>query len=150
MLLAVDLGLRTGLACFTTGGALLWFRAQNLGTVTRLKRAIPRVLDEAPELSLLVVEGDRHLGDLWARAAIKRGARVRRTNAEEWREATLLPRERRSGADAKAAAIRVAGELIEGFVAQGLLKRPRTALLDDVAEAICIGAWAARLPVTGV
>ena len=43
-ILAVDLGLRTGLAYFDDEGRLAWFRAQNMGSVPRLKRAIPAVL----------------------------------------------------------------------------------------------------------
>lgn len=159
VILAVDLGLWAGLACYATdggdveggggddgasrvtGGArLVWFRSQHFATVAVLKRAIPRVLDEAPGLSLLVLEGDRHLGDLWAKLAEKRGARVVRVAPEVWRPVMLLPREQRDGATAKAAATRLAHELIAASDA----KRPKTALVDDVAEAIVIGAWAAR------
>jgi hypothetical protein len=136
-LLAVDLGLRTGLACFNEG-ALVWFRSQNMGTLTRLKKAIPVVLDECEELSLLVVEGDRHLGDLWAKLAVKRGAEVRRVSPEVWRAELMLPREMRTGAGAKLVAQRKALEIIDASAC----KRPRTPLVDDVAEAICIGAWA--------
>jgi hypothetical protein len=148
VILAVDLGLWTGLACYARGdddggsraARLVRFRSQHFATVSALKRAIPRVLDEAPGLSLLVLEGDRHLGDLWAKLAEKRGARVVRVAPEVWRPAMLLPREQRDGPTAKAAAVRVARGIIEASAA----KRPRTALVDDVAEAIVIGAWAAR------
>jgi hypothetical protein len=144
MILAVDLGLWTGLACYAVDGAgdarLAWFRSQHFATIAALKRAIPRVLDEAPGLSLLVVEGDRHLGDLWARPAEKRGARIVRVAPEVWRPVMLLPRDQRDGTTAKAAAVRLAHELIVASDA----RRPRTALVDDVAEAIVIGAWAAR------
>jgi hypothetical protein len=154
VILAVDLGLWTGLACYAVddsgddggddGGdaRLSWFRAQHFATVTVLKRAIPRVLDEAPGLSLLVLEGDRHLGDLWAKLAQKRGAAILRVAPEQWRMAMLLPRDQRDGATAKAAAVRLAHEIIAASDA----RRPKTALVDDVAEAIVIGAWAARRP----
>ena len=140
-LLAVDLGLAAGLACFRIDdGALLWFRSQQFGTMTRLKRAIPRVLDDCPSLGRVVVEGDRHLGDLWRKAAEKRGARVSWVAPETWRASLMFARDRRHGSDAKERALELALDIIE---ARGA-KRPRTPLVDDVAEAICIGAWALR------
>lgn len=144
-ILAVDLGLRCGLACFVDAGALVWFRSQNLGTVTRMKRAIPVVLDECAGLSAVVVEGDRRYGELWQKAAENRGATFSFVAPEVWRRDLLLPREQRSGADAKEAADRKARAIIEASIAAGSpVRRPRTRLVDDVAEAICIGAWAAR------
>lgn len=140
-LLAVDLGLYSGLACFHLDeGTLLWFRSQHFGTKTRLKLAIPRVLDECPGLARMVVEGDRHLGELWQKAGHKRGVEVEWVAPEVWRAALLLPRERRNGVVAKESALRVARQIIESSRA----KRPRTPLVDDVAEAICIGAWGVR------
>jgi hypothetical protein len=136
-LLAVDLGIYAGLAFFDDD-KLVWFRSQNFGSITRLKRAIPRVLAECPALTDVVVEGDRHLGELWQKAAEKRGALVTWVRPETWRASLLLPREMRNGADAKENAQRIALEIIEHSGA----KRPRTPLIDDVAEAICIGAWA--------
>lgn len=142
-LLAVDLGLYAGLACFELGSRprLLWYRSQHFGNVARLKAALPKVLDEAAPLATLCLEGDRHLGDLWAKLAEKRGALVHRFNAEAWREALLLPRQRRHGKDAKAAALDVAHEAIAASGA----RRPRTPLNDDVAEAICIGLYGLTL-----
>jgi hypothetical protein len=141
-LLAIDLGLAAGLACFRVDDRavprLVWFRSQQFGTITRLKRAIPRVLDECPNLARVVVEGDRHLGELWQKAAEKRGAVVERVAPEVWREALMYARDRRHGRDAKARATELALEII---IEHGA-KRPRTPLVDDVAEAICIGAWA--------
>lgn len=140
-LLAVDLGLYAGLACFDLEArSLMWFRSQHFGTVTRLKRAIPKVLDACPGLSAVILEGDRHLGELWQRLAEKRGARVRWVSPEEWRAALMIPRERRSGAQAKETALKRAREVIEACG----VRRPRTPLVDDVAEAICIGHWAVQ------
>jgi hypothetical protein len=139
-LLAVDLGLYAGLAAFNDDG-LLWFRSQNFSTITRLKKAIPRVLDECPLLHTVVVEGDRHLGELWQRAAEKRRAHTIWVRPETWRESLLLPREMRSGATAKENALRIAREIIDASP----VKKPRTPLVDDVAEAICIGRWAMRM-----
>jgi hypothetical protein len=138
-LLAIDLGLRAGFACFDLGSRprLRWYRSQHFGSMGTLKAAIPRVLDDAAPLATLVVEGDRHLADLWGKLAEKRGALVHRVAPETWRQALLLPRQQRHGSDAKAAAIDLARECIEGSGAP----RPKTKLGDDVAEAICIGLW---------
>lgn len=144
-ILAVDLGLRSGLALYDAG-LLRAFRSQNFGTISRLKRAIPVVLhafSATGPIDAVVVEGDRRLGELWQKDAERRMARFFFVAPEVWRASLLLPREQRSGVDAKEAASRKALELIEQSIAAGSgLKRPRTALVDDVAEAICIGAWA--------
>jgi hypothetical protein len=59
---------------------------------------------------------------------------------EDWRKSLLLPYQRRSGADAKAAADGLARDVIDRSGA----KRP-TSLRHDAAEAILVGAWAAAL-----
>jgi len=66
-LLAVDLGLKTGLALFAEQGSLLWYRSHNFGTTERLKRAVPKLLDEIPELAALVIEGGGKLAVIWDR-----------------------------------------------------------------------------------
>lgn len=142
-LLAVDLGLACGFACFALGSAprLLWYRSQRFGSIAKLKAAVAPVLNDAAPLATLVVEGDRHLGDIWGKLAEKRGAIVRRVPPEEWRKALLLPRQQRHGSDAKAAAIDLAREAIDNSGAP----RPKTPLSDDVAEAICIGLYGVTL-----
>lgn len=148
-LLAVDLGLRAGFACFDCdgggtplhGGQLLWARSQHFATVTVMKRAVAAILTEAAPaphtLAAIIVEGDRHYGDIWMKAAARRGASTFRVAPETWRRALLLPRQQRHGADAKAAAYGIADEAF----AAGPAKRPRTRIKDDVAEAICIGVY---------
>ncbi len=136
--LAVDLGLRTGLALFGADGRLRWYRSSNLGSTARLRRAVWGVLDEAGQLAQLVLEGDRRLGGIWARAAEKRGAGVRWVAPETWRSVVLPPRMRRSGADAKHHADAVARHTIAWSGA----KKPTGALRHDAAEAILIGLWA--------
>ena len=135
-LLAVDLGLRTGLALFGDDGRLRWYRSQNYVTLTRLKRAIHGVLADAPALAWVVAEGDRHLFELWEREAAKRGAAALRVEPERWRERLLLPREQRSGAQAKQSADALARRVIEWSGAP----RP-TSLRHDAAEAVAIGLW---------
>lgn len=43
-LLAVDLGVRTGFACYGEDGRRRWYRSQNYGSAARLRRAIPGAL----------------------------------------------------------------------------------------------------------
>lgn len=136
MLLAVDLGLRSGLALYDRDGRLTRFSSLSFGTRTRLKRGVWSVLSQHEGVEVVVVEGDRALGDAWLKAADKRGARGHFVAPETWRARLLLPRERRSGADAKRHADDVARNVIDWSGA----KRP-TSLRHDVAEAICIGLW---------
>ena len=62
-LLAVDLGLKTGLALFAGDGRLLWYRSHNYGTTERLKRGVPDILDSISELTHVVIEGGGNLGN---------------------------------------------------------------------------------------
>jgi hypothetical protein len=135
-LVAVDLGLRTGIAVYDGHGRLLRYGSRNYGNRTRLRAGADAVLREAGGVDVLVVEGDRALGDLWAARARRRGARAFEVSPERWRAALLHERERRSGRVAKAAADDLARRTIE------LLgdRRP-TSLRHDAAEAVLIGLW---------
>jgi hypothetical protein len=135
-LLAVDIGLRTGLALFCQGGRLQWYRSHNFGTVTRLRRGVRRVITTIPELTWLVLEGGGPLADVWRREADRRGISVRQISAEAWRERFLYPREQRTGAHAKESAT----DLARRVIAWSHARRP-TALRDDAAEAILVGLW---------
>ena len=139
-LLAVDLGLRCGWATFAAEGRLLGYGSRHYGNRTALRKAVPRILDEYPALSLLVVEGGGDLFVPWEKEAGRRGIAVKQVMGEEWRKTLLLPYQRRSGADAKAAADGLARDVIDRSGA----KRP-TSLRHDAAEAILIGAWASAL-----
>ena len=103
-LLAVDLGLRSGLALYGSDGRLRWYRSQNFGNQARLKRAVPSVLHGAGALAWLVLEGGGPVADVWEREAARRALPVLRVAAEDWRERLLYAREQRSGPQAKDAA----------------------------------------------
>lgn len=137
-LLAVDLGVRTGLATFDASGRLLTYRSQNLGTRARLKRAAHSLLRELPEADRLVLEGGGGLAELWKAVGEKHGLRVRVMDAGVWRRGLLLPRERRTGALAKEAADAYARRIIAWSGAP----TPKGNLRHDAAEAICVGLWA--------
>lgn len=140
--LAIDLGLHCGIACLegaTNGNPprLLWHRSAHFGTTRQMKSAIFPLLREAGPLALLVLEGDRNLGQPWLRAAEKQDIPAVLLAAERWRAESLLIREQRSGKDAKKAADRLAREIIH---ASGLSAPHR--LQHDAAEAIVLGFWA--------
>ena len=141
-LLAVDLGLRMGLAYFDERGQLRWYRSQHVGKRAQLKGAIWDQLGKLPSLDHLIVEGDRALGQLWARAAAKRFEQVSVwcVGAEDWRQETFWAAQRRSGQAAKASALVLAHEVIR---ASPWAPNP-TALRHDAAEAVLLGAWAVR------
>jgi hypothetical protein len=135
-LLAVDLGLKTGLALFGEEGRLLWYRSHNFGTTERLKRAVPKLLDEIPELAALVIEGGGNLAVIWEKEAERRNISFLQISANEWRQLFLYSREQRSGIDAK----RYAGDMARKVIEWSKAPRP-TALRHDTAEAIMIGLW---------
>jgi hypothetical protein len=132
-LLAVDFGLRTGLAAFGPDGRLRWYRSQHFGSTARLRRGVPALLDG---VSHLVVEGGGSLARVWADEAAARGVEVRWVSAETWRAAFLYPREQRSGERAK----RTADELARRVIEWSTAPRP-TSLRHDAAEAILVGLW---------
>ncbi|NLX12442.1 MAG: hypothetical protein GXY44_02145 [Phycisphaerales bacterium] len=133
-LLAVDLGIKTGLGLFGRDGRLRWYRSRNFGTADRLRRAVHGLLAELPELSQLVLEGGGPLADIWEREAAKHGIEVMRISAEDWRRVLLYPRQQRNGPQAK----RYAGRLARRVIEWSETPRP-TSLRHDAAEAILIG-----------
>ena len=135
-LLAVDLGLRTGLALYTQAGRLSWYRSRNFGTTTRLRRGVIHILDEFPDLSMLILEGGGQIAKIWQRQAGRRYIAVREISAETWRERLLHSRQQRSGQQAK----HYAAELARRVIVWSHAARP-TALRHDAAEAILIGLW---------
>lgn len=135
-LLAVDLGLRTGLALFGTDGRLQWYRSQNYGTPPRLRRGVSHLLSEHSDVRWLVLEGGGRLAEIWEREAKRRGIAALRISAEQWRQRFLYDREQRSGSAAK----RNAGTLARAVIAWSGAARPTT-LRHDAAEAILAGLW---------
>ena len=135
-LLAVDLGVRTGLAVYGRDGRLVSYRSQNFGSAARLRRAVPAWLDAHPSAARLVIEGGGALAPIWEREADRRAIRVRHVSAERWRDLLLLQREQRTGEQAKHTADLLARRVIEWSGAP----RP-TSLRHDAAEAVLVGLW---------
>jgi hypothetical protein len=135
-LIAVDVGLRTGLALYGRDGRLVWYRSHHFGTPSHLRRAVRGWLDAWPQLCCIVLEGGGHLAEIWKREAAKHHVPVRQISAEHWRRQFLLPRQQRHRASAKDHAIKLARRMI----AWSHARRP-TSLRDDAAEAILVGLW---------
>lgn len=134
-LLAIDLGLKTGLALYNGAGRLVWFRSHNYGSTERLRRHVPTILAGIPDLEVIIIEGGGNLAVVWEKEAAKRG-RVIQISAEQWRKHLLFPRQQRTGLDAK----RHAGETARRIIDWSGAGRP-TSLRHDAAEAILIGFW---------
>lgn len=135
-LLAVDLGLRTGIAFYNGDGRLRAYRSHKLGSRAHLQKAAASILREDPNLTTVVLEGGGDLALIWEKEAHRRGLQVFVVDAHTWRRPLLLQREQRKGADAKQAADERARAIIEWSGA----KRP-TSLTHDAAEAILVGLW---------
>lgn len=135
-LLAVDLGLKTGLALYGRDGRLVWYRSTNFGNAARLRRGAPRVLADIANPVYLVLEGGGKLADIWEREAQRRYIDFLRIGAETWRQRLLLPREQRDRLKIKTFADGIAREIITWSGA-----RHPTSLRPDAAEAILIGLW---------
>lgn len=138
-LLAIDLGLRCGWAAFDGTGRLLGYGSRHFGNRAALRKAIPQILGQYPQLRSLIVEGGGDLFVPWEKEAARRGILLRQVMGEVWRESILRPSQRTTGADAKEAADDLARKVIERSGA----RRP-TSLRHDAAEAILVGVWASR------
>lgn len=135
-LLAVDLGLRAGLALYRDDGKLVWYRSHNFGSTERLRRGVHTILGEQPDLAWLILEGGGNLAEIWLREAARRNLLVHQIGAEAWRQRLLYQREQRSGPQAK----QTADELARRVIVWSDAPRP-TSLRHDAAEAIMIGLW---------
>jgi hypothetical protein len=135
-LLAVDLGLRTGLALYRSDGRLVWYRSHNFGAPARLRKGVHTLLGEIPDLAVVVAEGGGNLAEIWEKAVLHRKLRYMQISAETWREKLLYAREQRSGEQAKL----VADELARRIIVWSDATRP-TSLRHDAAEAILVGLW---------
>lgn len=135
-LLAVDVGLRCGLALFGSDGRLRRYCSRHMPNRGVLRRASRSILADIPGLTHVVLEGGGPVAAIWEHQAERVGARVLRVSADDWRRVLLHPRDRRRGREAKSAACRFARDVIEWSGAS----RP-TSFGHDAAEAILVGLW---------
>ena len=130
-LLAVDLGLRTGLAQYGADGRLRAYRSKHFGSVRELRRGVHAILREDPVPGWVWVEGGGELAEVWERQAQHDGIEFRQVHATDWR--TRLP--------PPGASVQSAAEMQEQAAA-------RIAAGRRLALALYT-AWIARLPGTG-
>jgi hypothetical protein len=133
-LLAVDLGVRVGLACYGEDGRLRWYRSRDLGDAARLRRAIPALLADPEDLTRVVIEGAGPLLEGWDDEAARRDVLLQLARPGDWR-ALLLP-----GVVSRREAKQEARALARRVVAWSGLRAP-SSLDHDAAEAIAIGLW---------
>ncbi len=80
-LLAVDVGLRTGLALYGRDRRLRWYRSQHWPDRARMRRAVHGLLRAIDDLEWVAVEGGGPLAEIWApgaplRTVVEGGARA--------------------------------------------------------------------------
>ncbi len=138
-LLAIDVGLRSGLAWYAADGRLLAYRSRHFSNRAALRQAAWLILRDEPNLQWVVLEGGGPLADIWSLAARRRELQLLQLAAHDWRADLLLQREQRSGAKAKD----VAGTLARRVIAWSHAPSP-TSLRHDAAEAILVGIWAVQ------
>ncbi len=135
LLLAVDLGVRTGLAFFDSSGDLVAVQSRNLGRRSRLREAAKSLLKPYPDLCWVVAEGNEQLARAWFDAVPL--AEHRLVVAETWRQDLFHPSQRRNATVAKKEAEKMASEIVRRSQV-----RLKSELTHDAAEAILIGVWA--------
>jgi hypothetical protein len=135
-LLAVDLGIKTGFALYSSDLRLHWYRSQNFGSSARLRKAIPWLLNQEEDLAHVIIEGGGPLLKIWNAELIKRNLNVIRIMADHWRNKLLYHREQTSRSEAKANAIVYAAKVIDK-----LSVRKTTPPDNNTAEAILIGLY---------
>lgn len=135
-LLAVDVGLQTGLALFAASAHLVWYRSQHLADPARLKKLVGGLLRESPRPNHLFLEGGGRLADIWKREAGPLGIVVHEVQAEDWRRRLFYPRQRGRRSLAKQEADKLARQVITACGG-----RQPTSLRHDAAEAILTGLY---------
>lgn len=138
-LLAIDAGVKMGLALFQKPGKLVWYRSHNMGSVSSLRKAAYSLLHSLDNLTFIVVEGGGPVADAWIKEAKKMDIQIIETDAGEWRKEILFTREQRHGSTAKQTAILLSRQIIEKSLAPSM-----NSPTHDAAEAILIGLWGCK------
>lgn len=138
-LLAVDAGVKTGLALYGKSNGLVWYRSHNMGSISSLRKALGHLVNSISGLSVIVVEGGGPVADAWIKEGMRAGIQIIVTDAGEWRKEMLYPREYRNKALAKQSAITLVRQIIENSKAPS-----KNSPTHDAAEAILIGLWGCK------
>lgn len=136
-LLALDLGLRFGWACYTDEAHLVAYGSHHCAKRAKLKSIAWAALSKLPVGSEIYIEGGGVLLDTWCKEAHRRELICHVLHAERWRADCLWPRDLQSGSSAK----RKAQQLSKAIITAQSGHAP-TALRHDTAEATLMGWWA--------
>ena len=136
-LLAVDIGLHTGLAFFSSDRELLWYRSHHVPNPATLKKLVASVLRQQPRPTHLYLEGGGQLADIWIKDAEKLAIPARQLQAHHWRPKFFYQRQHSNRNTAKKEADTLARQVIAKLGG----KKP-TSLRHDAAEAVLIGLFA--------
>jgi hypothetical protein len=135
-LLAVDLGLRTGLALYGRDGRLVWYRSQHFAGRQTLRSGVAGLLEEHRGVSRIVMEGGGPLATIWQRQAAVRKIPTLLIHAETWRRSFFGDEYIADRRGAK----RDAGVMARRVIDWSGADKP-TSLRHDAAEAILVGLW---------
>ncbi|KAL3904940.1 MAG: hypothetical protein SGILL_009877 [Bacillariaceae sp.] len=146
LLMAVDLGLKSGVSLFNSDGQLIRYE-QFLFNRDTLEEKIPSMLQEWESQAgddwrvthLAIEGGDTVLLGMWERATPQLS--TLRVGPEEWRAELLTKKENQNGANAKAASRLIARQVVEDF---GTMEQHSGKFQTDVAEAVLLGMHVAR------
>jgi hypothetical protein len=142
-LLAVDLGLRTATVVLSGEGDILDVQDWRFTDHPRLEGALDGILKNHTITHVVVEGNDVKLVRIWRKAVEKYSPDLpfARVVAEDWREALLLPKERKNKQVAKDAAVLIAKQ----FLKKKKIEGQKTKLTRDAAEAILVGQYAIRI-----
>ncbi|NTW23531.1 MAG: hypothetical protein HGA37_02435 [Lentimicrobium sp.] len=138
-LLAIDAGVKTGLALFCKPANLTWYRSHNMGSVSSLRKAADHLLHSIEGLTAIVIEGGGPVAEAWKKGAVQLGLEIIMTDAGVWRKEILYPREYRDSDTAKQTAIGLAKQIIDKSEAPSM-----NFPTHDAAEAVLIGLWGCK------
>ena len=154
LLMAVDLGLKSGVSLFNSQGKLVRYEQFHFDRdtiqvyIAKLIREweqdaatlIPTEEGTSFKVSHIAIEGgDTSLLRVWERAAPDYS--LLRVRPEEWRAELLTEKENHDGASAKAASRLIARQVVEDY---GIMEQHSGKFQTDVAESVLLGLYVAR------
>jgi Icc-related predicted phosphoesterase len=155
LLLAVDLGLRTGLSLYNDMGKLIRYENFQFDSADDLKNAASRILHEWEAdassssgsqtwaITRIAIEGgDPPLREAWHQAANGKQALLY-VKPEEWRADLLTGKEKLNGENAKAASRLIARQIVADY-GDAVLELHDGKFQTDMAESVLLGLHVAR------
>jgi Icc-related predicted phosphoesterase len=155
LLLAVDLGLRTGVSLYNDIGKLIRYENFHFDSADDLKNAANRILHEWEadasssstsqtwSITRIAIEGgDPPLREAWHQASNGKQALLH-VKPEEWRADLLTGKEKLNGENAKAASRLIARQIVADY-GDAALELHDGKFQTDMAESVLLGLHVAR------